>query len=79
MSEQEQRLYGPDLLIADVFGDSVPALKTAALDQARELYGEDAELAVERVGTIKTSAFPGRGKFETWVRVRCLNFPGKAP
>jgi hypothetical protein len=72
--EQEQRLDGPDVLDAFVFADDIPALKMAALDQARDLYGPDAQLAVERTGRI-SSGMPSKGKFCAHVLVRCLNFP----
>ena len=74
MNEQEQRLDGPDVLNARVYGDDIPALKLAALDQARELYGPDATLRIEHVETINTSA-TDKGKFWTHVHVRCLNLP----
>lgn len=74
MNEQEQRLDGPAVLRAHVHGDSIPALKMAALDQARELYGPDAKLRIERVDSINTSS-SDKGKFWTYVHVRCLNLP----
>jgi len=73
--EQERRPGGPDVLEATVYGDGIPALERAALEQARELYGESAELKVERVGTIQTWS-TGKGAFTACIRVRCLNFPG---
>jgi hypothetical protein len=74
VNEQEQRLNGPDVLAALVHGDDIPALKMAALDRARELYGPDAVLQIEEVGTIRTACSP-KGQFCTCVYVRCLNLP----
>ena len=74
MSEQEQQLSGPDVLLASVYGDDIPALKMAALDAAHELYGPDAVLRIEHVGTIQTT-LSSKGKFFTQVQVRCLNLP----
>lgn len=70
--DQEQRTDGADTLCAQVYGDSIPALKLAALDKARELYGPDAELRIEGTGAINTSSL-GEGKFWAYVTVRCLN------
>jgi hypothetical protein len=75
MDEQDQRTGGPDVLDAFVYGEDLLRLKMAALDRARELYGPDAQLQIERVGTIRTSSVLGRPPFCTNVRVRCLNLP----
>ncbi len=75
MNEQEQRTGGPDILQAHVYGDSIPALKMAALDVARELYGPDADLRIEHVDPIQTAVRHSKGKFCTSVQVRCLNLP----
>jgi hypothetical protein len=76
MNEQEQQLSGPDVLVARVYGDDIPGLKMAALDQARDLYGPDAALRVEHVDRINT-ALADKGKFWTYVHVRCLNLPAE--
>jgi hypothetical protein len=74
-NELETREGGPDVLLARVQGNSIADLKLAALDQARELYGPDAELRIVGLDNIATSTFPEDGKFRTTVTVRCLNFP----
>ena len=74
MNEQEQRLSGPDVLVAFVYGDDIAALKMAGLDHARDLYGPDAALQIERVDHIHTTA-SSKGKYSTNVHVRCLNLP----
>lgn len=74
MSEQEQRLGGPDVLFAVVHGNSIPELKMAALDKARDLYGPDAQLQIERVENVATSV-AAEGSFRAYVYVRCLNLP----
>jgi hypothetical protein len=78
-NEQEQRISGPDVLSAFVYGDDIPALKMAALDKARELYGPDAHLRIERVGQISAMTIrhmiETRGKFAATILVRCLNLP----
>lgn len=66
-------LHGPDVLRASVSADSLPGLGRAALDEARDLYGPDAELAVESTAYVATWGGP-RGSFRGEVRVRCLNF-----
>jgi hypothetical protein len=76
VNDQEQQLSGPDVLVAFVYGDDIPALKMAALDQARDLYGPDAALQIERVDCIQTTA-SSKGRFCTRVHVRCLNLPAE--
>jgi hypothetical protein len=68
---------GPDLLAATCYGDGIDAIKAAALERARKLYGPDAPLAIETAGTIYsslTSARPGR-MYNAEIRVRCLDLP----
>jgi hypothetical protein len=75
MDELETLAPGPDVLLARVQGNSIADLKLAALDQARELYGPDAQLRIVGLDNIATGTFPEDGKFRTTVTVRCLNFP----
>lgn len=70
---EKRREEGPDVLYARVHGNSVPALKAAAITRAAELYGVRASLKIERVGVIDTSV-GSRGRFVTTVRVRCVNY-----
>jgi hypothetical protein len=79
MSEKrEDTDRGPDLLTAYVYGDSITAMKMAALDEARVLYGPDARLTVEGIGGISTTLMPSvaeeRGRFRAVVQVRCLDY-----
>lgn len=80
MSDQEQQTRpGPDVLRAFAYGNDITEIKMAALDQARELYGEKALLRVESMGHVGTSAgwTPGGkgGRFCAHVYIRCLNLP----
>ena len=77
MDELETRASGPDILNARVQADSIPQMKLAALDQARELYGPDAQLRIVGLDEIYTSHSPEDGKFWTTVTVRCLNLPAE--
>lgn len=69
-----RRRSGPDFHKAVVQADSIPELEAAALASAAELYGPDAKLVVEGVGTIGTAFVRSRGRFMTDVLVRCLNY-----
>lgn len=62
-------------LSAFVYGDGIPALEAAALEEAAALYGPGARLEVLRMGGIDTSCLSGKGRFCTHVLVRCLDFP----
>ena len=75
MNEQDKRTDGPDVLVATSYGDSIDAIKLAALDEARALYGEDAALQIERVSSIQTAVCRSRGRFCAFVTVRCLQLP----
>lgn len=68
---------GAELLNAWVYGDGIPALREAALAEARNLYGQDAELEVLRIGPITSSTVSSRGRFCTHVLVRCLSMTGQ--
>jgi hypothetical protein len=69
------RRDGPDVLVARAWGDSVPELRGAALIEGAALWGETADLEAESVRDVATS-MPGsrRGRFNAYVRVRCLNY-----
>jgi hypothetical protein len=74
MSDREQRTEdGEATLDALSYGDDIPAIKMAALDAARKLYGHAARLQIEGVGTIRTAVLPDKGEFCAWVTVRCLD------
>jgi hypothetical protein len=76
MDEQQIRQGGPDTFRAKAHGNSIPQIKLAALDKARELYGADAALRIEGLEEISTSWGDSEdGKFWTWVTIRCLNLP----
>lgn len=68
------RMSGPDVLVAGVHGGSVPELRQAALLEAEALWGENAELEVESIGTVFTSLGHSGGRFNADIRVRCLNY-----
>ena len=69
------RRDGPDVLVACVHGDTIPELRGAALIEGAALWGETADLTVERVGDLVTSMSGScRGRFRARVRVRCLNY-----
>lgn len=69
------RRGSPDVLIAHVYGDSIPEIRGAALIEGAALWGEKADLAVEGIDTVRTSAAGNpRGRFRTAVSVRCLNY-----
>jgi hypothetical protein len=67
------RAAGGDLLNAFVKANSIPKLHAAALGDAAELWGPEAELAVEMTETI-TSPSSRHAKYATRVWVRCLNY-----
>ncbi len=69
-----RRRTGPDFHKAYVQADSIPELEAAALASAADLYGPDAKLVVEDIGTIDTAIIRSRGRFLTAVLVRCLNY-----
>jgi hypothetical protein len=80
VSEQDQQTRpGPDVLRAFAYGNDINEIKMAALDQARELYGEKALLRVESMGHVGTAAcwIPGDkgGRFCAYVYIRCLSVP----
>jgi predicted amidohydrolase YtcJ len=56
------------------YGDSAEAIRLAALDEARALYGDAAPLRIEHVGTVQTT-FSRTGRFFADVTVRCLQLP----
>ena len=64
----------PDVLIAGVYGGSIRELRVEALIEGAALWGEKADLEVERVGTVRTPINRNRGRFCAEVRVRCLNY-----
>jgi hypothetical protein len=73
------RTSGPDVLVAGVHGGSVPELRQAVLLEAvlleaEALWGENAKLEVESVGTVYTALNTRAGRFNADVRVRCLNY-----
>jgi hypothetical protein len=68
------RRDGPDILVAHVYGDSIPEMTGAALIEAAALWGEWAESEVEGVSDVQTNWRGARGRFEARVRVRCLNY-----
>lgn len=68
------RRDGPDLLFGSASGDSIPAIRDAALFTAMELYGLDAVLAVEEIGAIQALHDTSAGRFRAEFRVRCLNY-----
>jgi hypothetical protein len=63
-----------NLLTAHVRGDSIPAMREAALAKARELYGADADLQVVSTEGVATSTLGG---FMAIVRVR--HYPSLCP
>lgn len=70
------RRDGPDVLVALVYGDGIPEMQGAALIEAASLWGETADLTVDGVTAVKTSMRGStRGRFNAYVRVRCLNYP----
>lgn len=75
---ETRREAGGDMLGATVRGDSVSELKAAALLKAAELWGPDADLAIESVGSVGT-ALGSRGRFIATVYVRCLNYAEMTP
>jgi hypothetical protein len=79
MDELETREDGPATLLARVAGNSIPELKLAALDQAREFYGPEAELRVTGLEKVRTNwaAEDGEGKWWTTATVECLNLPAE--
>ena len=75
MNEQDKRTDGPDVLVAQSYGDSIDAIKLAALDEARALYGEDSPLRIEHVSSVQTSIMRRKGRFCAFVTIRCLQLP----
>lgn len=71
------RADGPNLLAADVYGNTVPDLERAALYEARRLYGEQADLRIEHTGRVSTAFRTDKGRFTAEVLVRCVNFPAE--
>jgi hypothetical protein len=75
--QDQQTRPGPDVLRAFAYGNGITEIKMAALDQARELYGEKAMLKVEAMGHVGTAACwtPGgeQGRFCAYVYIRCLD------
>jgi hypothetical protein len=72
--DTSQYTDGPDVLDARAYGDTIPEIKLAALDVARELYGPDARLRIEHVSGIATAIATDK-KFWATVTVRCLSLP----
>ncbi len=76
--DRETRENGADMTLTmwlDGSG-SIPLLKAAALDEARALYGEDAQLQLEGVSDVANVRFTQEsGRFTATVLVRCLNLP----
>ena len=71
--------FGISHLVATVYGDDIPQMRTRAMERARELYGNEAELRVVRTSAVRTTiSGMGRGKFTCDITVRCLDFPGEA-
>jgi hypothetical protein len=64
---------GGDLLHAFVKGNSIPKLHAAALEWAADLWGPEAELAVEMTEKISCPS-SHHAKYATHVWVRCLNY-----
>lgn len=62
-----------DLMNGNFWGNSIPQIKMAALDRARELYGPQAELQIEDIGT-DHSANGYSHRFFADVEVRCMNY-----
>jgi hypothetical protein len=73
--DQDKRLDGPDVLHALSHGDTIDEIKLAALDEARALYGDDAPLQIEQVGSLNTGVRRSKGRFFAYVIVRCLQLP----
>lgn len=69
----------PDVFTAFAYGDSVEAIKMAALDQARGFYGAEVPLQIEGVGSPRATRLPSvarsRGRYSAQVVVRCLRLP----
>src|SRR5262245_52199571 len=63
---------GPWLVSAVARADDIPGLYADALDQARKLYGPDAELVIEHAGMIAKTTMPG-GMYRCDITVRCVN------
>lgn len=71
MNHDGQRTgHDENLLAATAYGGSIEAIKMAALDSARELYGPDALLQIESMSRVSTAARQDRGKFVAKVYVR---------
>ena len=69
------RRSGPDFLSANVRGNSIPELQDAALRQAADLWGPDADAVIEEIDTPDSGySTSGGGRFHTRIRVRCLNY-----
>jgi hypothetical protein len=74
---EASRCEGPDVFSVTAYGDSVPELKADALASARSLWGPEADLAMEEIGTVhNTFTREGqiRGQFYAGATVRCLNY-----
>jgi hypothetical protein len=56
---EARRAKGGDELCAHVRGDSIPEMEAAALLKAAELWGPDAELAIEETGTVSAHSPAG--------------------
>ena len=73
MSDETRTDYGEDVLSAIVKAENIPALKMAALDKARRLWGPDARLEIEGMRDIHSSPFTGSLNFFATVIVRNLD------
>jgi hypothetical protein len=75
--EAEDDYFGPDLLRAVGFGETVEGIRDSALAMARQLYGPDAGLEIQEISEIRMTMRDDnliRGTFNADVFVRCLNF-----
>jgi hypothetical protein len=69
------RLDGPDVLDASVRGAGLPEMREAALAKARELYGDEAGLRVERAS--KVWSYASGAPFGCTFTIRCTDFPAE--
>lgn len=67
---------GPETLYAKVRGDTMPELEEAAIREARDLYGERAELSIAGQEAVHTAWDPREGRYFTTIEVRCVNYAG---
>jgi hypothetical protein len=72
-----KRTSGPDFMETMAHGNDINAIRMAALDIARDLYGPNARLAIEDTGTIQKAVATHKGRFCAHVTVRCLDYPAE--